>query len=504
MNTLDLFNQYQTLNIRDEHLNVDWKALQTTCKDFSDWGAGGLRQLLGGSVKCVVYEPHYVCKDHRNLYTNFYSKKHRDVSKYTSRFHFFSVPDVSIDELIQNPETYQDAYIGYSVIRPVPERCLGRTVIDPLKLVRFQSKTLYCLRTSFKTHIGGQHYAAYGYPYISQDVDVTRCAHTALWGVCRYLSEKYSVYGELYPFDLIELTGMNYGRTFPNRGMTYEDYSTILTKFGAYPWIMRIQKPGPDDQNLLVFNDDEYLDLCTYVESGFPVLASFSGHVVTLIGHTIDYSKTPTADSAGFIYSSSFYKQFIVVDDNFAPYQLLGDFTDDENYGSIYKDSGIGSPGIGISMRSIVTAVCPLPEKVFLTTNKVREVARKLFAAYKTRITSGSEPIVLRIFLTTSTSFQERKGQTIDNGKLDMLYYSVTQMKLPHFIWVAEASPLSLYLKGRCTSEIVIDPTSNPNEDVVMYMRVKDAIIISGTEYQVDNASPDIPQYTHNLGVGEA
>ncbi|MFC1977553.1 hypothetical protein ACFLWS_04735 [Chloroflexota bacterium] len=499
-----LFSQFESLNIRDKHENEDWRALQSSCKAFSDWGAGKLRQLMGGTVKCVVNEPHYVCKDHRNLYTNFYSKKHGEVSKYTSRFHFFNIPDVSVSDLIQNPETYKDKYIGYSVIRPVPERCLGRTVIDPLRLVKFQSKTLYCLRTGFNTHIGGQHFVAYGYPYISQDVDVTRCAHTALWGVCRYLSEKYSVYGELYPFDLIELTGSNNGRTFPNRGMTYEDYSNILTKFGAYPWIMRIQKPDQSNPSLWAFNDDEYLDLCTYVESGFPVLASLSGHVVTLVGHTIDYSQSPQADSSGFIYSSSFYKQFIVVDDNFAPYQLLGGETDLENYGKNYANSGIGGPQ-GISMKSIVTAVCPLPEKVFLTANKVRTVARSLFNAYKARIGSGSEPIVLRLFLTTSTSFQERKGeQTIDNGKVDMLNYSVTQMKLPHFIWVTEASPLSLYLQGRCTSEIVIDPTSNPNEDIVIYMRLRDAVIIDGTEYQVDDASTEIPQYIHNLGIGAA
>lgn len=218
----------------------------------------------------------------------------------------------------------------------------------------------------------------------------------------------------------------------------------------------------------------------------------------------MDYSKTPEVDSGGFIDSSSFYKQFIVVDDNVEPYQLLGDFTDQENYGSFYKNSEIGSPGKGISMKSIVTAVCPLPEKVFLTANKVRTVARKLFSAYKTRIRSGSEPIVLRLFLTTSTSFQQRKGQAIDKSNMDMLSYGVTHMKLPHFIWVAEAGPLSLYLQGKCTSEIVIDPTSNPNEDIVMYMRVKNAIIVDETEYKVDTASPEIPQYTHNLGVGEA
>ena len=169
-NALELFKQYQSFNIRDAHLNEDWKTLQSNCTDLHNWGIDILRQLLVGTVKSVVYEPQYVCKDHRNLYTNFYSKKHRLVSKYTSRLHFFNIPDIHVRDLILDSETYEDNYIGYSVIRPVPERCLGRTIIDPLKLIKFQSAKPYCLRTGFKTHIGGKHFTVYGYPYISQDV----------------------------------------------------------------------------------------------------------------------------------------------------------------------------------------------------------------------------------------------------------------------------------------------------------------------------------------------
>lgn len=457
-----------------------------------------LASLLANTVKTIVYEPHYVCKDHRNLYSKFYSKKHGQISKYTSRFHFFDVPDVEIDKLIVNPEPYRGSYIGYSVIRPVAERCIGRTVVDPLKLAKFKRIRPYCLRTDFKTHIAGQHFVVCGYPFMSQDVDVTVCAHTALWSVCRYLSERYSIYGEAYPFDLIELTEPNLGRTFPYRGMTYSDYSSILSKFGAHPWIMRIRRPDANNPGDLVFDDEEYLDLCNYIESGFPVLASFLGHVITIIGHTIDYGKAPNADLDGFIENSSFYDRFIVMDDNFPPYQLLGDYNDTNNYGSLYANTNIGGPQ-GISMNSMITAVCPLPEKVFLTASIVREKARKYFLAYKNRI-STSEPIVLRLFLTTNSSFQLRKIQTLDYSNPDIINYSVTQMKLPHFIWVIEAGPLSLYRQGKCTSEIVMDPTANPNENANIYMRVRNTLIYEGISHIAKDNPEEFSQYTHNLG----
>ena len=81
-----------------------------------------------------------------------------------------------------------------------------------------------------------------------------------------------------------------------------------------------------------------------------------------------------------------------------------------------------------------------------------------------------------------------------------MIDYYTAHMMLPHFIWVVEAGPLSLYLQGKCSAEIVIDPTSNPKEDVIMYMRVENSIIIKGTEHATGEALQEFSQYTHNLG----
>src|ERR1017187_4489727 len=41
------------------------------------------------------------------------------------------------------------------------------------------------------------------YPYMSQDTEATVCAHTALWSTCRYLSERYTMYPETYPYYFI-------------------------------------------------------------------------------------------------------------------------------------------------------------------------------------------------------------------------------------------------------------------------------------------------------------
>jgi hypothetical protein len=174
---------------------------------------------------------------------------------------------------------------------------------------------------------------------MSQDTEATVCAHTALWSVCRYLSERYTVYPETYPYDFITGTTDTNGRTAPYRKMTYTDYSRLLTRFGCHPEILFMRE---DTTNLWgkktsTLSAEKLTRLYTYVESGFPVLASFRGHVVSLVGHTMDLSRTPKPNQHGWIDSSGYLKQFVVVDDNRFPYQLLGYKSDPDNYAQAYR-----------------------------------------------------------------------------------------------------------------------------------------------------------------------
>jgi len=176
MNKRDEFKVY---HVDENTWDAVWQTIKGDCKFLTDWGIQCLSAGLKESVKSVILEPHYLCKDHRNLYSNYYSKKFLESSPFTSRLHFFSVSNLKIPELLLNPDIYQPSYIGYSVIRPVIDRCIGRTIIDPLKLNTIDKNNFFCLRTEFKANLGGAPFIVRGYPYISQDGDVTVCAHTS-------------------------------------------------------------------------------------------------------------------------------------------------------------------------------------------------------------------------------------------------------------------------------------------------------------------------------------
>jgi len=473
---------------------------------LTDWGIKILGSGLKGYVKSILIEPRYVCRDYRDLFSSFYSRKFLPRSSFCSRLHFFAEPDLTVDGAVFEPDRHAKSYIGYSVIQPVRDRCIGRTMIDPEKVGK-PKDVFYCLRTATKVHINGVEYAVQGYPFISQSKEAMVCSHAALWGVCRYLSERCPAYGEVRPYGLIELTGRSSGRRVPYRGMTYEDYCEILAAFGCHPVALF---PRETNQTDWTKDRETFFDIYSYVESGFPVLASIGGHVTALIGHTVNKDLgLHTVDKSRYHNSFSLVKQFIAVDDNFFPYQLLGYSSDRENYAKAFKRSTYIP-----SLESIIAAVVPLPEKAFLTPQKARKLAYTYFDRASAKIDDvlkelncTGEPLVARLFLTSTVSFKKRKRRCAI-GKLgegpDALSLLPVDLNLPHFVWVMELSPLSLHNSGLCVGEVVLDASASEDECEYVYLRIGKTVLRGAQEGVFAPGHIRFAQYTHNLGERDA
>ncbi len=485
-------NELMILHIHKETLDEDWENVKACCPNLTEWGLKLLKKGLKDAVKTVVIEPYYMCKDYRNLYSNYYSKKFIEPTSNTNRLHFFSSMNISNPEFLLDSEKFQQYYLGYSVIRPIKDRCIGRTVIDLKKVSTKNDEKTYYLETQFSAHIHGIKYTVNGYSYTAQTADVHVCAHAALWGACRFLSERYTVYGELYPFDFVRLTDLSRGRSFPYRGMTYADYAKIFSDFGTYPVILRLKSGNQKDEIDL----NRFLDLCVYVESGFPVLSSYGTHVVSIIGHTLDFNQALDSKETEFIDSPKFFNRFVVVDDNCFPYQFLGFKGDKKNYSRGYSTE--------YSIENLVTAVCPLPEKVFLQADKARELFEANLKHFLHDITKlNSPPYIKRLFLTTNSSFKKRKIDYFKQNDQDSLLFHISTIRLPHFIWILEISPFEKYIESLCYAEFVIDPTASSYENPLIYARIGDTLYFSmGKEKKKQFASNPkfFPQYTHNLG----
>jgi hypothetical protein len=282
--------------------------------------------------------------------------------------------------------------------------------------------------------------------------------------------------------------------------MTFTDYCEILSSAGCHPVLFSLKKTAGG-----AHAPDRFRDMCAYVESGFPVLASLHGHVIVLIGHTVDFNKPyrpEDLDSYGYLDASVFWKQFIVVDDNEFPYATFGYVGDGENYACRFD------PPVA-TIEDIATAVAPLPEQAFLPADRARKKAMAYMgrqqvideiSAYKE---TPDDPLVCRLLMTTNTAFRSRKAAELIAGdeQPDQIDALVVNFRMPHFIWLMQVAPLSLYKKGRCVGEIVLDSTAGHEEDGLLYMRTGSHFRTAAKEVNpVANSRERFHLYRHNLG----
>src|SRR5205823_1831740 len=135
-----------------------------------------------------------------------------------------------------------------------------------------------------------------------------------------------------------------------------------------------------------------------------------------------------------FLDSSHFLKQFIVVDDNHFPYQTLGYEADPENYAA----KAYNKNGLRVSMSSIRTMTCPLPEKVFVPAEDARVKAEGYCNKFSSTLKdTGSPQFVTRLFVTSGASFKKRKLM-LAKGLPDPAASVPVGLHLPHFVWVME------------------------------------------------------------------
>ena len=141
-------------------------------------GWSRLRKMLGTSCRCVVLERHYIDKDYRNTFSHFHSKRFATPTSRCLRLHFFSEPVKEAEIASMTTELrakVQAAYLGYCILRPTKPNCIGRTLVS--HRVRSNQESHLCVCRE-KVMLLGAELTVEGFPFISQDADVTVCAES--------------------------------------------------------------------------------------------------------------------------------------------------------------------------------------------------------------------------------------------------------------------------------------------------------------------------------------
>jgi hypothetical protein len=289
----------------------------------------------------VIIERYYIDRDFMDEYSAFYSTNLYPYPNWCQRIHFFSLSKNELRKRIRDLarlatsaeanvedqlefrheclEFSYEAYLGFSVIKPLHGSPVGRTVIRHYKeeAGKGQLRKFNCTRY-YKVHLLGLELAVCGLVFQQQDVGVSACATTAVWSSLSKGREFEDILTPT-PAQITRLATQYLapsGRPMPSEGLTLEQMCQAVQSAQSSASVLRIE-------NLT----EARAYLHSAVSSGFApiLLLELVGpisllHAVTVAGMKVSRAHKPTLigdridDEAGDLVS------LYVNDDRTSPY----------------------------------------------------------------------------------------------------------------------------------------------------------------------------------------
>ncbi|NTV49968.1 MAG: hypothetical protein HGB32_11415 [Geobacteraceae bacterium] len=389
-----------------------------------------LKERIGLKCKRVVVESLYRDYDFSSIYSSFYSKKHKFLPKECYRIHFFTDRDVDLSE---------KHYGGFMVLRPSAiGDSRGRSHLKPELLVEAQKS--FIMWATSKSHILGEKYEVEAFPWMAQETDISRCAHSAAWSIIRYFSEKYSHYKKRSINDIVEMTPLYLNRKTPSEGLTLVQLSDIFAAAGFHPLILSKGKTPESEEKF-------YASIFAYIESGIPIVAALpkQEHAISIIGHgEINQQKVDNYKATSPTLSYHFIDSLIAIDDNFLPYRIV---------------EKTASATIKYGIEDIGYALIPLYEKMFLPADIVIKHAKYFL---ETKQIDVPDDVIIRPYITSSRSLKCRtkENATINNDLKEI----ILKTPMPQFVWCVDISTVEEYKQHKNSARLIIDVTAATDE----------------------------------------
>lgn len=430
----------------------------------------------------VVVEDHYVDRVYRDSYYFYYSGKHFSYDRFCKRLCLFH-GKLSSDFYDCSCSELEKCFMGSIVIRPIPDRSIGRTLLNPSYFLP-DGVTCRVRVAKYNVTVYGKRLYIWAFPYSMQDGETTSCAEITILNVLDYYSQSYPEYHYVLPSEISDLAERNsYERRMPTTGLSYELISKIFCDVGFYPRLYSAKKMA---------NTKFRHILHYYIESGIPValglkLGEENKHSIISIGYRVSEtnrlgeeltcaydSKSKnvlwTCDTADIVDS------YCIMDDNRVPYKV-------SKCVETVEKAARGTSSLRLNECEIEYMMVPLYKRMILEAADAYDICLSILASEKFGIKSflqereassqlttkddgfhhsgtKEKPLVIRLFMASSRTFRRKRDEEFMQGNCEVRdLYNI--MVFPKFVWVCELSTWSLYQKNQVMGEIIIDATSS-------------------------------------------
>lgn len=419
------------------------------------------------SAFTFMLEENYVDMVYRDSYYFYFSGKHFSYDRFCKRI-FIYANTFEKPLLDLTPMELEKYFVGSIVVRPIPGRAIGRTLLNPKYFV--DGKQCFIRTASYNMMAFGKQVSVRAFPYSMQDAETTTCAEITILNLMDYFSRSYPEYHYLLPSDINRIAEENgYERSLPTHGLKYEMISKAFCESGFYPRLYLAEKMPKDKFRRILYY---------YIESGIPLSIGVTTgmqnrHSVVVIGHgEIDLEQQRLRQNVYACYDKKsnnitwvcdavdVVENFCVMDDLKMPYMMSTCRISEQNR-------------LKLGDYSVETMVVPLYKKMYLEASDASEIFKVIIASQEYGLNCADlkcieggdslgtreNPLAVRIFMASSRSLRRCRDEQFANGNEEARAWYRTTV-FPRFVWVCELSTVDMYSK-KVIGEIILDATSS-------------------------------------------
>jgi len=430
--------------------------------------------LASIGVRTLVVETEYVDRDYLEDYSAYYVRSFQPYHRFCTRIHFFGddLTQTQLDGIIDGTATsaavrrFRESYCGFLVVRPLPQRIIGRTCIRTYEEGHRAGGRRFPVLVPYEAHLAGLTLGVPSVAYQEQDAGVAACATSALWSAFQVTARRFG-HAIMPPVAITRAAtdrALPEGRVFPSPGLSLGEMCLACHAMSLEAEVVALQ--GQREELLAGV-------IYSYVSGGLPVIMlvelvdrsntkrQIGMHAVTICGMSL------VAQRCGVLRSAR-------VDKVYAHYDQIGPFArmaieravvqsridqqtvERQVFTTSWGDSAGRSGTVDNVVAVPVFALVPVYHKIRVGAPAVIGEVMGLHKALGIIASvDPNRPDVPVEWDVALTDVCQLKREWRSDGTLDVTRKGeLLRRLLPRFMWRAKA-----VRRGRCMFEVLFDAT---------------------------------------------
>ena len=285
------------------------------------------------NAQTIVLERDYIDKDYLEDYAAYYVRSFNSYKRTCIRLHFFTkaFTEESFNSILSNTgdnELTSNDYVGFIVIKPLPQTILGRTC---LRTYPNAGNRFYNFIRPYKVNLYGLELLIESIAYQEQDSVVAACASSAIWSAFQAtgLLFQHSIPS---PVEITKAATVFFpyaNRHFPNKGLNPEQMAHAIRNVGLEPFLAEAQGYDILKATTYAYQKARIPIVLGFLLANWVTNSELGRHAVTITGYSIGDQRRGFLGNDFFLKSSRIEKIYCH-DDQVGPFARM-EFTRSDN-----------------------------------------------------------------------------------------------------------------------------------------------------------------------------